>query len=95
MTGVRSQKIYQPEDPNLSKKLPKYDFPESMVNCTPGTFLFLNKKTQVVDNEESVKTCDQQTIVITKPKYFVGSSGTVWASHLLNLHWIVKGVCST
>ena len=85
MTGVRSQKIYQPEDPNLSKKLPKYDFPESMVNCMPGTFLFTNKKTQAVDNEESVKTCDQQTIVVTKPKYFVGSSGTVWASHLMDI----------
>lgn len=39
----------------------------------------------MVDNEESVKTCDQQTIVLTKPKYFVGSSGTVWASHLMDI----------
>ena len=42
-----------------------------MVNCTPGTFLFMNKEMQVVDNEECIKTSDQQTVVVTKPKYFV------------------------
>ena len=85
MTGARAQKIFQPEDSCLTKKLPKYDFPESMVNCTPGTFLFMNKQTQFIDNEESIKTCDQQSVVITKPKYFVGSSDTVWASHLMDI----------
>ena len=85
MTGARAQKIFQPEDSCLTKKLPKYDFPESMVNCTPGTFLFMNKQTQFIDNEESIKTCDQQSVVITKPKYFVGSSGTVWGSHLMDI----------
>ncbi len=85
MTGARAQNVYQPEDPILSKKLPKYDFPESMVNCTPGTFLYMNKETQLVDNEESIKTCDQQTVVITKPKYFVGSLGMVWASHQMDI----------
>ena len=56
-----------------------------MVNCTPGTFLFMNKEMELIDNEESIKTCNQQTVVVTKPKYFVGSSGTVWASHLMDI----------
>ena len=85
MMSARSQKVYQPTDPALARKLPKYDFPESMVNCTPGTFLYMNKKVEIVNNEESIKTCDQQTVVVTKPKYFVGSSGIVWASHLTEI----------
>lgn len=85
MRSSRSQKIYQAVNPELAPKLPKYDFPEHMVNCTPGTFLFMNKEMQVVDNEECIKTSDQQTVVVTKPKHFVGSSGTVWASHLMDI----------
>ena len=85
MRGARSEKIYQPSNEDLARKLPKYDFPESMVNCTPGTFLFMNKEVEMVAGEETIKTCNQQTIVVTKPKYFVGSSGSVWASHLVDI----------
>ena len=87
MRSARSQKLYQLTDPEfeIAKKLPKYDFPQSMVNCTPGTFLYMNKVIEQVNNEESIKTHDQQTVVVTKPKYFVGSSGTVWASHLTDI----------
>ena len=45
----------------------------------------MNKKVEIVNNEESIKTYDQQTVVVAKPKYFVGSSGTVWASHLTEI----------
>eukprot|EP00794_Sanderia_malayensis_P001530 gene1530-1693_t len=71
MTSSRSQKVFQPDDAELARKLTKYDFPLCMVNCTPGTFLFMNKNVAVVDGEESIQTSDQQTVVITKPKYFV------------------------
>jgi hypothetical protein len=92
MRSARSQKLYQPTDPALAKKLPKYDFPESMVNCTPGTFLYMNKRIELVNNKECISTHNQQTVVVTKPKYFVGSSGTVWASHLLNQRCMKQNV---
>lgn len=85
MASSRSQRVFQPDDAELARKLPKYDFPLCMVNCTPVTFLFMNTNVAVVYGEESIQTSDQQTVVITKPKYFVGSSGTVWASHLIDI----------
>ena len=85
MRGARSEKIYQPSDEDLARKLPRYDFPESMVSCTPGTFLLMNKEVETVAGEETIKTCNQQTIVVTKPKYFIGSSGAVWGSHLVDI----------
>ena len=45
----------------------------------------MNKVIEQVNNEESIKTHDQQTVVVTKLKYFVGSLGTVWASHLTDI----------
>lgn len=83
MRSATAQKIYQPDDAELARKLPKYDFPETMVNSTPGTFLYMEKHVEVVDGEEPIKTVGQQTFVVTKPKYFVGSSGTVKARQVI------------
>ena len=65
-----------------AKKFLHYDFPKSMVNCTPGTFLYLDKVVTVVDGKETVNSAKRNCLVWTKPKYFVGSSGSVWGSHL-------------
>ena len=45
----------------------------------------MNKTIEQVNNEESIKTHGQQTVAVTQSKYFVGSSGTVWASHLTDI----------
>lgn len=87
-TGVqslRSQTLFQVNDENLARKLPKYDFPVTLVNCTPGTFLFMNKVSEIVNDKETIKTVDQQSVVVTKPKAFIGSSGTIWASNTMQI----------
>ena len=63
----------------------KYDFPFSMLNCTPGTFLYMTKSISL-NNEEEVITADmKESRVVIKPKYFIGSSGSVWSSHCMLL----------
>ena len=45
-TGTRSarnQRIFQPTDNSISRKLPKYDFPVGMVNVTPSTYRIMTK----------------------------------------------------
>ena len=44
MNSARSQKIFQNANESLARKLPKYDFPVSMVNVTPGTHRVLSKE---------------------------------------------------
>ena len=85
MSSSKSQKVFRPSDDEMARKLPRYDFPVSMVNCTPGTFLFMEKFIEDVDGKETFRTDWQQAVVVVKPKYFVGSSGTVWASHLMDI----------
>ena len=65
--------VYQPIDEKLARKLPKYDFPEAMVHCTPGTLSYMGKLVETIGEEEIIKTVGQKTVVVTKPKYFFGA----------------------
>ena len=44
MRGAKNQKIFQTCDEIKARKLPKYDFPVSMVNVTPATHRFMTKQ---------------------------------------------------
>lgn len=87
MHSARSQAVYSTTDDATARKFKKYDFPISMLNCTPGTFHFMSKQVENIDNKEQVRTTEQQSMVIVKPKYFIGSSGLVWSSHLMDLRY--------
>ena len=87
MQSARSQRVYSTTDDATARKLKKYDFPISMLNCTSGTFHFMSKQVEKMDNIEQIRTTEQQSIVIVKPKYFIGSSGLVWLSHLMDLRY--------
>ena len=85
MQSARNQRIFQPADELEARKFLKYDFPLSMLNCTPGTFLYMTKSISL-NNEEVVITTDmKESRVVIKPKYFIGSSGSVWSSHCMLL----------
>ena len=49
MRSARKQKVLQTED--IPKQFKRYDFPESLVNCTPGTFNLMEKVVQDIDGE--------------------------------------------
>ena len=81
----------------------KYDFPTSMVNCVPGTFMYLNKEVLEDENgKEHIVTSSYDVLCHIKRKNFEGSSCSVWSSHLfdnrhneLSLHQVVpsREVC--
>ena len=87
MRGARNQKIFQPTDETRARKLPKYDFPISMVNITPGTYRIMSKKIQEIDRQQEIEITDDATYVFVRPKYFLGSSGSVWASEFMRLRY--------
>lgn len=84
MQSARSQKVYRPSEDSDARKFKHYDFPKSMLNCTPGTFLYMEKNVEMAAETELIKTAQQDAVVLVKPKYFVGSSGSVWGSHLMS-----------
>ena len=54
-----------------------------MLNCTPGTFLYMTKSISLNNEEEVITTDMNESRVVIKPKYFIGSSGSVWSSHCM------------
>ena len=81
----RNVRIVTLVDETKSRKLPKYDFPERLMYLTPATHRILRKEGSTVDGVERIVSVDDQHFVITRPKAFVGSSGTTWANETLNL----------
>ena len=63
MASARNQKVFQSVDENVSRKLPKYDFPQSMLNITPGTHRFMEKEVCTVENKKEIKIVNDQTIM--------------------------------
>ena len=58
MRGAKNQKIFQTCDEIKARKLPKYDFPVSMVNVTPATHRFMTKQLQNVDGKIETEIVD-------------------------------------
>ena len=85
--GARKQKVYQPVDKKHARSLPKYDFPTYMVNITPGTYRYLAKDFKEIEEVRTKYFTSDSTYVFSRPKYFVGSSGLVWASEAMLLRW--------
>ena len=83
MNSARSKKIFQNANKSLARKLPKYDFPDLMVNVTPGTHRVLSKEVININGKEEIKLTNDTTFVFARSKHFVGSSGTVWASEFM------------
>ena len=80
-------KIIQPSDATQQHVLPKYDFPTRMVNATPGVNRIMNYELEEVDGSSKIKIVEDDTLVFNRPKFFVGSSGTVWASEYMRLRY--------
>ena len=58
-----------------------------MLNITQGIHRFMEKEVCTVENKEEIKIVNDQTIVFVWPKYFVGSSASVWSSEYMKMRW--------
>ena len=88
MTGARNIRIFQPSDENTARKLPKYDFPVSMVNVVPATYRIMSKEVKAIDGKSVTQIIGDSCSVFMRPKYFLGSSGTIWASEFMKLRFL-------
>jgi hypothetical protein len=70
-------------DSTKARKLPKYDWPEKLVYVTPGTHRVFKKELDSATG--NLITVQDDHFVYVRPKAFVGSSGSVWASESLEL----------
>lgn len=85
-SSARNQRILTLSDATKAKKLPKYDWPEKYVYQTPGSHRVMTKES-VKDKdgcEKLINAIDHHTVFV-RPKALVGSSGTVWASEMVQL----------
>ncbi|CAB4002132.1 RNA-directed DNA polymerase from transposon X-element [Paramuricea clavata] len=87
-TGVQSARnirVIQPTDVSRQHVLPRYDFPNRLVNATPSVNRIMKLDLQEVEGSQKIKIAKDDTVVFNRPKYFVGSSGSVWASEYMRL----------
>ena len=78
MCGARNQRIFQPTDDSISRKLPKYDFfPVGMVNVTPSTYRIMTKQVKQIHDTQETEILTDACYCFVRPKYFLGSPGSV------------------
>ena len=88
MQSARNVKIIQPSDPSKQRVLPKYDFPERLVNATPGVNRIMNYEiNKEMGSKDQLKMTDTEVAEFNRPKNFVGSNGSVWASEYMRLRY--------
>ena len=71
------------------KKLPKYDWPVKAVYITPSTHRFLHRKGSTIDNKEVLISEGDRHTVFVRPKFYVDSSETTWASETVELRYFL------
>ena len=86
---VRKGVIYDVSDPSKEKQLPQHDCCEPKVYRTPSSFRFIKGKVEEIEGDNKFVHEEDQTIVTVRPKVYIGSSGSVWASDQLKIKWEV------
>ena len=81
--NARKKKIMTTYD--TARHLPKYDWPEKMVYQTPAAHRIMEKEVVEVDGKPTLSTSSDHHIVITRPKAYVDSGGSTWASESVRL----------
>lgn len=90
--GARNTKagvIYDVCDPNEPKKLKQHDFNNPEVNQTPASFRLIKQHIENIQEKDELMSDQDQSLVINRPKYFIGSGGSLWASDYMRLSYEV------
>ena len=77
--------VFDVVDPNKRRELPQHDFDEPKVNQIPASFRFIIGCIEHKQEEDILINSSDQTLVIVRPKSYIGSSGSVWASDYMRL----------
>ncbi|XP_070571361.1 uncharacterized protein [Ptychodera flava] len=79
----RSRRIKILTSSSNPRRLPIHDWPEKKMYITPSAHRIFTKKGDTVDGKEVLLTDEDTHVVFVRPKFYVGSSGTVWASEII------------
>ena len=85
--GARQQTILQPSDETRARSLPVSDFPEASVYVSPSAFRFILKEVEVVEEEVTLVTKTDDSIVVVEPKAYIPTQASTWASNSMRLRW--------
>ena len=87
--GARNTKaavIYDTCDLEKQKQLPQHDFNIPKVNQMPASFRFIKQHIEKIEGNTELITDQDQSVVTIRPKHYIGSSGSVWASDYMRLY---------
>ena len=80
MRDVKTGRIYDVADEEKQRKLPQHDINIQQVHFTPSSFRFMVGHQESIDGNTHVINHLDQTVDTNRPKHYMGSSGSVWAS---------------
>lgn len=92
MNNARNQRILTPSAEERARKLPLHDWPQQKVNITPSAHRIFTKVGQDIDGSEKLITEEDEHFVFVRPKFYVGSSGTVWANETMRLRYLYPDI---
>ena len=90
MMGSQRGCIIMPSDETQQPKLPQHDWAQSELYITPSAHRFIDKEGagMTVDGYEQLKTKCDTSVVTIRPKHYIGSSGSVWASDYMHIRYV-------
>ena len=87
--NTKASVIYDVCNPNEQKKLKQHDFNNPEVNQTPASFRLIKQHIENIQEKDELMSDQDQNLVIIRPKYFIGSGGSLWASDYMRLSYEV------
>ena len=84
---TKASRIILVSDEKIKRKLPQHDFHVSKVCITPSSFRIMRWKTEVIDGKTELILSDDRSLVTIRPKFCIGSSGSIWASEQLRIYY--------
>lgn len=92
MNHARNQRILTLSADERARKLPLHDWPERKMYITPSANRIFSKVGETIEDNEKLITDEDYHFVFTGPNFFIGSSGSVWASETVNLRYLYLNI---
>ena len=90
MTGLKHSGMLMPSDETKQPQLPQHDWADKKLYQTPSAHRFMEKEETGVeiDGYDQLQTVHDTSVVTIRPKYYIGSSGSVWASDYMHIRYM-------
>ena len=83
--GQFGERIFDVSGKSKQKKLLVHDFNVPEINVTPSVFRVIRDQVSSVSDCWTLIRDKDQSFVLIRPKFYIGSNGTVWASDFIRI----------